>query len=245
MFRAIRIVIGLCVTLLLFGCATSRAAHETTLKVLPDGSVCVSGYDSQGRPAALISHRLPDGTGIVDWSIQAASPGSSLRLSREGREIGFVEKSNLNGLWASVDDNARIEDAGHFVQGRREGLWRFWYWSDKTPTLGIEAEYRKGELHGRYLEWYADGTPKYIGRYDKGRQSGEWAGFDKTTGGIWRKGRYVDGREDGPWVYWHDNGLVSMFIWYRNGEVIAPIRAWRANGAEVTGMIDGYGRPVR
>lgn len=82
-------------------------------------------------------------------------------LSTQGSFSGRL----LNRTFKAFYPNHNVYQEGLFQYGLKEGLWRVWY-----PAGGLKSEYswKKGALHGDFIEYDEAGKKKVKGRYREG-----------------------------------------------------------------------------
>jgi antitoxin component YwqK of YwqJK toxin-antitoxin module len=73
----------------------------------------------------------------------------------------------------------------------------------------VESNYKDGERHGPFKEWYENGQQ-------------------------WEECNYVNGKLHGPYIGWYKNGQKWRECEYVNGELHGPIKEWYKNGQLTT-----------
>ena len=87
-----------------------------------------------------------------------------------------------------------------------------------------EAYYKKGQPHGKTVEYYPDGAEKEVCYYRKGKpEGGEIAYY--PNGDLRRKGSYLRGKKNGVFEEYYKNGAVKTSITYRRGKPVPPLYA--------------------
>lgn len=98
--------------------------------------------------------------------------------------------------------------------------------------------------HGPYTEWYPNGKKFKEGRYEDGKQVGEWVTYS-NDGKKAKSGAYKDGVCDGVWTFWRPDGSKQRQESYRNRDRDGAWIVWHANGQKaseanyVKGKLDG------
>lgn len=82
--------------------------------------------------------------------------------------------------------NGEKESEGGIKDGKKDGLWIFWYTNGEK---WIEENYSDGVKNGAFTVWYQTGAKNYSGSYNLGRPSGEWIFWDEN-GSIIKKQQY-------------------------------------------------------
>jgi antitoxin component YwqK of YwqJK toxin-antitoxin module len=94
--------------------------------------------------------------------------------SRDNNILSFVEwkGKTQHGIQMDYDTLWRKKDSSFFVNGKEEGIVRFW------DTTGFETgriNYKRGIRVGKEEGYYAPGKPEVIKFYDKnGKEHGSW-----------------------------------------------------------------------
>jgi antitoxin component YwqK of YwqJK toxin-antitoxin module len=73
--------------------------------------------------------------------------------------------------------NAKMESEGAFVNGERDGIWRFWY---QNGNLWSEGEFSNGKANGVRKVYYENGQLRYRGEYSNDAKSGKWEFYDEN-----------------------------------------------------------------
>ncbi|MCC6574481.1 MAG: hypothetical protein IT462_11895 [Planctomycetes bacterium] len=63
-----------------------------------------------------------------------------------------------HGLYESRHENGRIAERGRYRDGEKDGLWELWH--EESETKFAEKTFHRGVAHGRWMNYYLDGTPK-------------------------------------------------------------------------------------
>ena len=77
-----------------------------------------------------------------------------------------------------------------------------YYYEDGVPSKGVE--YKRGLMHGDYIEYFDTGEVKVQGKYEYGLQEGSWKIYYKS-GKIKTKGKYREGEKVGVWKTFYKN----------------------------------------
>ncbi|NUM30872.1 MAG: DUF3352 domain-containing protein [Bacteroidetes bacterium] len=101
--------------------------------------------------------------------------------------LNFLEykpdTSNLYDSAAMAEENAEdlldsMDDIQRFISEKFEhNVIRDYY--GNTDKIRFEAETKRGELHGRYREFYESGELKVYGKYRRGEKRGVWRFYNK------------------------------------------------------------------
>ncbi len=103
---------------------------------------------------------------------------------------------------------------------------RKFYFNDNPES---DAEYKDGQLDGRYADFWHNGQKKNVGRYDHGKKRGEWiAYFNQFT--VSSKGGFQDDLQEGPWNQYWENGSVRAQGVFLRGKEIGTWKEWDNKG---------------
>ncbi len=167
----------------------------------------VFSYISSNRAFPLFVKKL-DATskaGVAKNEIYFRS-FSDIGFQLTEREDKFFTKVRLNfneykpdTLGSDMDSAAMAEEDASMVLDSLDDIQRFLmakfehnvirdYYAN-SDNLRFEAETKRGDLHGRYREFYETGELKIYGRYRKGEKRGVWHYYNKD-GTLQRKERF-------------------------------------------------------
>ena len=82
---------------------------------------------------------------------------------------------------------------------------------ERTTPEAREAWCEDGDglRHGTRRAWYPDGTPWFIGAYERGKRTGEWQ-FWYPSGARMSSGTYRNDKLHGAFTRWHDGAGKSV-----------------------------------
>lgn len=141
-------------------------------------------------------------------------------LQEEAAEVAKPEIRN------EYYPNGQVKVSAMFRNGVAEGIRREYTpdgqvehaWLYRNGVLigeGIEKD--DGNREGHWKDYYADGSLKAEGNYEKGRKTGEWK-YYFPGGKLEQIGRYgAHGKPEGTWKWYFDSGLLAREESYRNG----------------------------
>jgi antitoxin component YwqK of YwqJK toxin-antitoxin module len=104
---------------------------------------------------------------------------------------------------------------GTFVDGQREGLWKFY---DENGFLESTQEHKEDKLNGEVKSYFCNGKIKSESTYKDGKQEGLHKVY-YINGKLERQGYVVNGDEQGYWFYYYVDGTPSEIKYYLNGEL--------------------------
>ncbi len=100
------------------------------------------------------------------------------------------------GYWVNKDSEGRIVSRGNYVEGRRDGDWRFYI----SPISRIS----KGQ------------EPDVVGFYTNGVKSGEWQ-YTESRSKVILKGSFLDDQMSGRWTFYDQKGNRLAEGGFNNG----------------------------
>lgn len=126
------------------------------------------------------------------------------------------ENLQENGLsLAFFPETGAILSRGNFVEGKREGIWE-WYYpngniyyrsgysSDKKREVWISTNLL-GNEHGIHERYYENGQLEEKGEYEYGLKIEKWEKFYKN-GKLEQFGKYNKDKKIGEWIYLYPDG---------------------------------------
>ena len=143
-----------------------------------------------------------------------------------------------------IPDGPRSEKNMLDEQGRRQGLWKFYYqhkggireemnFLNNLPSgqdtkyfrggkAYIEANYLAGRKDGEYKRYFFSGQVAVEGKYIFGKKDGPWMEYFEE-GQTKSEKEYIKGKREGNWKVYNRKGDVIRDITYKNGvDVNAP-----------------------
>lgn len=146
------------------------------------------------------------------------------KVMAEGPRAG----SKNVGRWRYfAEEGGALQSEGDFVNGKKEGDWKFYYASGKLSSIG---KYEKDEPTGLWMYYFEDGTISSKGEFVAGKRNGYWNTLNKdgslksevtyrNGSGEYRefypdkklkvKGPIVDGKNQGKWEYYFPDGKLE------------------------------------
>lgn len=91
-----------------------------------------------------------------------------------------------------------------FKDSLKDGLWLLYFDGVKIA----QCPYKKGKMHGKYIEFYKDSTISSITKYKKGQKSGRHYKYDKD-GNLKVK------------CFYKKNIFHGFYTWYSKGELVS------------------------
>lgn len=92
--------------------------------------------------------------------------------------------------------NGEKQEEGGFVNGKKDGLWTYWWEDGKKWSEGY---FRMSERHGATTVWNKDGSLRYTGFYKNNQVDSVWVFYDgkgnETKEVIYKMGEKVSEKE--------------------------------------------------
>lgn len=125
---------------------------------------------------------------------------------------------------------------GHLISENPDvpdGLTK-WYNSD--GQLQSERNYSNGNLHGKFVDYYASGNPKLLKYYSNGEIVGDYIEYYDIKNSIKTKGKVVNQKYHGKHQSYYENGSLESSKQYENGELSGKyIEYYQAGGKKIVG----------
>ncbi len=115
--------------------------------------------------------------------------------------INYSEDGLKNGEYQLMS-NGKLIEKGKYLNDKKDGLWIVY---NTNRVLISEINYSQGKLNGDFKQYYYDGQPKVIAKFDNNDPIGEWKYFSKK-GKIIKQGKFENGKAVGVWKVFKSNG---------------------------------------
>jgi antitoxin component YwqK of YwqJK toxin-antitoxin module len=117
-----------------------------------------------------------------------------------------------HGQYRSWYESGALSCEGQFMDGRREGTWRWWH--ETGEPLGVctyEADF------GQYTGWFPDGRLHLRGPQRGPRREGLWTEY-YPSGRVHLTGGYREDRQHGLWTFQTDEDPpVKVTAYFEDG----------------------------
>lgn len=122
--------------------------------------------------------------------------------STDNIEIFSEKYSNnvVSGKIYQIYNNQKVI-LGKIKNGKKEGIWNYWYDDGRKKS---EGTYKDGRPNGLYTEWNESGQKLIQITYKDGKVNGL---FTQWNEGGWKEGEST----------WKDNKLISSKEWNKDG----------------------------
>ena len=134
---------------------------------------------------------------VVQMSYSLDRYGPYLRLKAEGR---INEKGQRTGLWRYYYPNTNLWASISYIADKPDGN-AFLYYNVANKKIKAIANFSKGELNGRYQEFYPNGAKKNILSFTSNNRNGVAKYYDKN-GNLIIEGNYKDNKKIGTWHFY-------------------------------------------
>lgn len=135
------------------------------------------------------------------------------------------EISKKRGRVTFYHESGTRASSGRVYNYYRNGLWKYW---DEQGVLHHTSTFVHDTLHGRYIEYEADGSVYMFGNYARGLKDGTWRTYYSNQN-ILSVSHYNHGRLHGQQITWYENGQVREIIECEN-DVLVSRKAWYPEG---------------
>lgn len=113
-------------------------------------------------------------------------------------------------------DNGQLEEEGHYVNGKEEGLWKGYY---ENGQLEYIENYKNGVEHGESIEYYENGQIASKGQFKNGKEDGLWLSYFED-GSLRAKGTVIDGKPHGDFIMYEDVNKIKEKGTYEHGKKV-------------------------
>ncbi len=165
---------------------------------------------------AACSPATPEGTRRPLTDHWGKEPGSAAALVRfEGEEVFHDGEWRKDGPAVFHDPDGKAVRRGQYELGLETGRWRETYEDGATG----QGEYLRGERHGPWTIYHANGPPQESGSYEHGRREGRWMWY-YSTGAPRSESTWSAGEKDGKITFWRPDGTLERSeTWSAGGRV--------------------------
>ncbi|MFC1895039.1 toxin-antitoxin system YwqK family antitoxin [Thermodesulfobacteriota bacterium] len=106
---------------------------------------------------------------------------------------GFLVEGKREGMWTFWFRSEKKQMEGEYREGKKEGLWTKWW---ENGMKASEGRFVRGKMHGRWADWYDDGQTARIAEWYQGKRNGDWTTYDRETGSVLKRERYDHTKEE-------------------------------------------------
>ena len=120
-----------------------------------------------------------------------------------------------NGKFIYGYPDGKMETSGHYVHGKKQGLWLTYH---PNGMMADSVIYEEGEPRGTNMHWHRNGFPSDSAIENADGSGIEVSWFDNgypSAAGRWATGHKRQGR----WQFFHSNGHMSAMEIYDHGQL--------------------------
>jgi len=119
-----------------------------------------------------------------------------------------------NGLFTSFHSTQFPKSRGHYVDGKKEGVWMTW---NEKGMLIDSSTYKNEKRSGISMRWHDNGMARDSMNFDENGNGVQVSWYDDgvlASAGFWMQ----DTLKRGRWKYYHKNSVVMAIEEYVNGK---------------------------
>jgi len=145
--------------------------------------------------------------------------------------INDFEYVSINGKPKQIFGRFLLYGEGEYVDGKREGSWKFYVLEDKTfrKILQQEVAFVKGEKVGLYKYFFPSGNIGVEGKYLSNKLEGEVKSYYED-GKLYGTRFYNNGLKTGKHTYLHPNGKLKLEHSFVNDTLEGLYQTFYPNG---------------
>ena len=125
-------------------------------------------------------------------------------LEKKGVYIKKFSDEEVNGSVYQMFGDIKM-DLGYIKNGKKEGLWTWWFENGEKKN---EGSFKDGLENGLHKWWYENGQKGIEGTYKDGLEFGLWTYFYEN-GQKQIEGIYTDWEKVGKWTYYNEDGSIK------------------------------------
>jgi len=184
----------------------------TLINGIPNGIYREYSQEGDILLAKMYSEGKVIGEGIIDKKGKKQGDWKEFYFdSKQVKMDGIYVEGKKEGEWKFYYQSGKIEQKGNYKNGKPEGVWKWYY---ESGNLLREEEFRNGKEEG-YIKEYSDSVDVILnGSYIDGKKEGEWI---YEVGDHREEGSYIDDKRQGEWIYYYDNEQQSFIGEYIDG----------------------------
>lgn len=145
--------------------------------------------------------------------------------------VNDFEYVSINGKPKQIFGLFLLYGEGEFVDGKREGAWKFYVLEDKTfkKILQQEVSFSKGEKNGLFKYFFPSGNIGVEGKYIANKLEGEVKSY-YDEGKLYGTRLYINGMKSGRHTYLHPNGKIELEHNFINDSLNGLYQTFYTNG---------------
>ena len=204
----------------------------------------INQLDEQGRKQGSWRKYDKKGFRIYEGQFRDDVPFGKFTYYYQNGKVRTISMISENGDVAHTSSwfpNGKLMAKGKYFNQQRDSLWQFF--SEYDGALVSEEFYVDGKKHGaekifypgkgvaeiipwnagikegKWEQFYDDGAQKLVGTYKNDEREGPIKTFF-VTGKTLVTGKYTKGHKDGTWIYYDDNGKVTLKEYFDEGILV-------------------------
>lgn len=124
----------------------------------------------------------------------------------------FDEQGRRQGLWKFYYDTGELKEVGKYRNNLKEGTWKYYFRDGEIEQIG---DFASDNPEGTWRWYYPNQQLRLAEEYEDGFEEGPAVEYDET-GKVIARGNYVEGFKDGSWTY--EIGNIKETGKYYEGE---------------------------
>ena len=135
-----------------------------------------------------------------------------------------------------------MKEEGKYVNGKKEGLWKFYYPSGKIKQ---EVTYKNNRPNGFVRIYYENGNVSEEGIWKGNKWVGKYKYYHKNGKLAYDWNYNENGKRDGVQKYYYENGNIMIEGNWKNGKENGVLREYDENGNSVIDEVKRISKPGR
>lgn len=140
----------------------------------------------------------------------------------------YISKKQQPDLFVGINNEGK---PAHYISEDSDILHGHQYYYDKEGHLSLKLHYVEGRKEGMFYFYYPSGSIKIFGDYKNNHMSGERKYYDENgklirglfkfyhpNGQVERDGLCIDGKPEGAIFVYDENGKIVMSVEHKNGK---------------------------
>lgn len=153
--------------------------------------------------------------------------GDINQTDSEGRKQGKWVFLGKDRPTSGYPEDGKIEE-GPYVDDRKEGTWIKYHNDGATPKL--KGEYKNNRPSGGYTKFYADGTIREVGVFERNKYEGTLKRYHPNGQLEYESNYNEEGKEEGTVKYYYANGQAEFVYDSRDGVPSGKATRYYENG---------------
>jgi uncharacterized protein len=145
-----------------------------------NGKLAEEGHYRKGLMEGRFKKWALNGVQTANWELKENREHGVIQYWYENgnkKEEMMMVEGVENGPYKSWYQNGKKETVGQYVSGKLDGVWTYWDIIDGSKSI---YTYRKDSLWGVYSVSDSLGVTRVEGKYENGKETGEWWWRDES-----------------------------------------------------------------